>query len=120
MAELVQGLTQDLRQLVSDEVALAKAEAGETLRRALRALVGAALAMLGAALMLGFALVTLVEWIPNHTLVAGLVAAAGLLMVLGGAALIVANRRLIPFVMTRRSVKEDLEWARQQSRRTHR
>lgn len=120
VSELVHSLTEDLRQLVTDEVALARAELGETLRRALRALIGALAALLGAAVMLGFALVTLVEWLPNHTLVAGLVAAAGLLLVAAGAATLFVNRRLIPFVITRRSLQEDLEWARQQSRRARR
>ena len=120
VAELVESLTRDLRQLVADELQLAKAEAKDTLRRGLRALIGLALALLGISLMVPFALVTLVEWIPNHTLVAGLIAAVGLLMVAAGGAEILANRRLIPLMLTRKTVQEDLEWARLQTRRTHR
>ena len=120
LAELVDSLTQDLRQLVADEVGLAKADVKESLHRGLRALVGAAVAVLGLSLMLPFALVTLVEWLPNHTLVAGLIAAVGLLLVVAGGGVIFANRRLIPLVLTRRTVQEDLEWARLQTRRTHR
>ena len=120
VSELVESLTRDLRQLVADELQLAKAEAKDTLRRGLRALIGLALALLGISLMVPFALVTLVEWIPNHTLVAGLIAAVGLLTVGAGGAVIFANRRLIPLVLTRKTVQEDLEWARLQTRRTHR
>ena len=120
VAELVESLTRDLRQLVTDELQLAKTEAKDTVRRGLRALIGLALAILGISLMVPFALVTLVEWIPHHTLVAGLIAAVGLLMVGLGGAVIFANRRLIPLVLTRKTVQEDLEWARLQTRRTHR
>ncbi len=120
VSDLVESLTRDLRQLVTDELQLAKSEAKDTLRRGLRALIGLALAILGLSLMVPFALVTLVEWIPNHTLVAGLIAAVGLLMVGAGGAVVFANRRLIPLVLTRKTVQEDLEWARLQTRRTHR
>lgn len=120
VSELVRGITEEVRQLVADEVALAKAEVGETLRRGLKALIGAVTALVGGAIMLGFALVTLVVWIPNHTLVAGLVAAVGLLLVLAGGGLIVVNRHLMPFTVTRKTLQEDLEWARRQSRRAHR
>ena len=120
VSDLVESLTRDLRQLVTDELQLAKSEAKDTLRRGLRALSGLARAILGLSLMVPFALVTLVEWIPNHTLVAGLIAAVGLLMVGAGGAVVFANRRLIPLVLTRKTVQEDLEWARLQTRRTHR
>ena len=111
VSELVESLTRDLRQLVTDELQLAKSEAKDTLRRGLRALIGLALAILGLSLMVPFALVTLV---------AGLIAAVGLLMVGAGGAVVFANRRLIPLVLTRKTVQEDLEWARLQTRRTHR
>lgn len=116
----MRGITEEVRQLVADEVALAKAEIGDTMKRGLKALAGALAAIIGGAIMLGFALVTLVVWIPNHTLVAGLIAAVGLLLVMAGAMLIVVNRHLMPFTVTRRTLQEDLEWARRQSRRAHR
>lgn len=117
VAELVQGLTGDLRQLVTDEVALAKAEVKAAVRRSIRVALGAVLALLGAGLMLIFALVTLVEWRPNHTLVAGLVALAGLALLLLGSAVIWANRHLWPFKETKSSLEEDLEWARRLTKR---
>lgn len=117
VAELVQGLGDDVRQLVTDEVALAKSELKAALWRGIRAVVAALVALLGAGLLLVFGLVTLVEWLPNHTLVAGLIGAAGLLLLLAGALVIWANRRLWPFKETKASLEEDLEWARRLSKR---
>ncbi len=77
-------------------------------------------ALLGAGILLIFGLVVLVEWIPNHTLVAGIVALAGLLLLLVAAAVVWANRQLVPFRHSKQSLKEDLEWARRLSKRAHR
>ncbi len=117
MVELVHGLSDDVRQLVNDEIALAKAEIGAAARRGLRVAIGALVAMLGVGVLLIFALVVLVEWIPNHTFVAGMVGLAGLILVLVGGLLVWANRHLWPFKETKASLEEDLEWARRLSRR---
>lgn len=117
VVELVHGLTDDVRQLVTDEVALAKAELKAAVRRGIRVAVGAVVAMLGASLFLLFALVTLVEWQPNHTLVAGVVGLAGLVLLLLGAVVIWLNRRLWPFKEIKASLEEDLKWARRLSKR---
>lgn len=117
VTELVHGLTSDVRQLVSDEVALAKAELKAAFRRAIRVALGAVAALLGLGVLLIFALVTLVEWQPNHTLVAGIVALAGLLLLFLGGIVIWINRRLWPFKETRASLEEDLQWARRLSKR---
>jgi len=117
VVELVHGLTDDVRQLVTDEVALAKAELKAALRRGIRVALGALVAMLGAGLFLIFGLVTLVEWQPNHVLVAGVVGLAGLALVLLGGLVVWANRRLWPFKQTKASLEEDLEWARRLSKR---
>jgi hypothetical protein len=117
VVELVHGLTDDVRQLVTDEVALAKAELKAAIRRGIWVAVGALVAMLGASVLLIFALVTLVEWRPNHTLVAGIVALAGLALLLLGAVVVWANRHLWPFKETKASLEEDLEWARRLSKR---
>ncbi len=117
VAELVHGLTDDVRQLVADEVTLAKAELKSAVRRGIRVAVGAAVAVLGASLFLMFALITLVEWQPNHTLVAGIIGSAGLVLLLLGAVVIWINRHLWPFKETRASLEEDLEWARRLSKR---
>lgn len=117
VVELVHGLSDDVRQLVNDEIALAKAEIGAAARRGLRVAIGALVAMLGVGVLLIFALVVLVEWIPNHTFVAGMVGLAGLILVLVGGLLVWANRHLWPFKETKASLEEDLEWARRLSRR---
>jgi uncharacterized membrane protein YqjE len=117
VVELVHGLTDDVRQLVNDEIALAKAEIRAAARRGIRVAIGALVAMLGAGVLLIFALVTLVEWLPNHTFVAGMVGLAGLVLVLLGGLLVWANRQLWPFKETKASLEEDLEWARRLSRR---
>lgn len=113
---LIHELGGDLRQLVSDEVDLAKAEIRESIHHAVRAAIAAAFALLGAGILLIFGLVVLVEWIPNHTLVAAIVALAGLLLLLVAAAVVWANRQLVPFRHSKRSLKEDLEWARRLSK----
>lgn len=117
VVELVHGLTDDVRQLVNDEIALAKAEIRAAARRGLRVAIGALVAMLGVGVLLIFALVVLVEWIPNHTFVAGMVGLAGLILVLVGGLLVWVNRHLWPFKETKASLEEDLEWARRLSRR---
>lgn len=117
VAQLVHGLTDELRQLVTDEVALAKAELKAAVRRGIRLALGVAFALLGAGLLLTFALVTLVEWRPNHTVVAGVVALAGLALLLLGSLVVWANRRLWPFKETTSSLEEDLEWARRLTKR---
>jgi uncharacterized membrane protein YqjE len=117
---MVHGLTEEVHQLVADEVNLAKAELKAAARRGARAAVGAALGLLGAGVFLVFALVTLVEWPPNHTLVAAVVALAGVALLLLGTGVVWANRRLWPFSETKASLEEDLQWARRQNKRVRR
>ncbi len=120
ISSLVSELGEDMRQLARDELALVKAELKRSARRGLRVAVAGVVAGVGLSLFCVFALVTLVEWIPNHTLVAGLVAVAGLVLLVVGAALIWSNRHLWPFTDSKQSLIEDLEWARLQSKRAHR
>ncbi|MGH7640904.1 MAG: phage holin family protein [Candidatus Dormibacteria bacterium] len=116
VAELVGEITDEVRGLVAAEVALAKAELKVTMWRGIRAAVAAMVALLGGALLLIFGLVTLVEWLPNHTLVAGLVGLAGMVLIAAGGLVIFLNRKLLPFKETKLSLEEDLEWARRLSR----
>ncbi len=118
--QLVQDLGGDLRQLVAAEVQLAKAEIKQSARRGLRAVLAGAVAALGAMLLLIFGLVTLVEWLPNHTLVAGIVGIVGIALLAVGGGVVWANRHLWPFAASQQSLQEDLEWARRLSRRAHR
>ncbi|MHB1526553.1 MAG: phage holin family protein [Candidatus Dormibacteria bacterium] len=118
--QLVQDLGGDLRQLVAAEVELAKAELKQSARRGLRAVLAGAVAALGALLLLIFGLVTLVEWIPNHTLVAGILGIVGIALLAVGGGVVWSNRHLWPFTASQQSLQEDLEWARRLSRRAHR
>ena len=118
--ELIQELGGDLRQLVVDEVGLAKAEIKESIRHLIRVAIAAVVALLGAGILLIFGLVVLVEWLPNHTLIAGIVALVGLLLVGLGAAEGWRHRHLLPFRDSRKRLEEDLEWARRLSKRAHR
>ncbi|MHB8325463.1 MAG: phage holin family protein [Candidatus Dormibacteria bacterium] len=118
--QLVQDLGGDLRQLVAAEVELAKAEIKQSARRGLRVVLAGAVAALGAMLLLIFGLVTLVEWIPNHTLVAGILGIVGIALLAVGGGVVWSNRHLWPFTASQQSLQEDLEWARRLSRRAHR
>ncbi|MHB1576306.1 MAG: phage holin family protein [Candidatus Dormibacteria bacterium] len=120
ISRLVGELGDDIRQLAADELALVKAELKRSARRGLRVAIAGVVAGVGLSLFCIFALITLVEWIPNHTLVAGLVAAVGLVLLVVGAAWIWSNRHLWPFTDSKQSLIEDLEWARLQSKRAHR
>ena len=120
ISRLVGELGDDISQLAADELALVKAELKRSARRGLRVAIAGVVAGVGLSLFCIFALITLVEWIPNHTLVAGLVAAVGLVLLVVGAAWIWSNRHLWPFTDSKQSLIEDLEWARLQSKRAHR
>jgi uncharacterized membrane protein YqjE len=120
ISRLVSEFSDEMRQLAADELALAKAELKRSARRGIRVAVAGALAMVGLSVFCIFALITLVEWIPNHTLVAGIVALAGLVLLGAGAAAVWSNRHLWPFTDSKQSLIEDLEWARLQSKRAHR
>ncbi|HUY60517.1 MAG TPA: phage holin family protein [Candidatus Dormibacteraeota bacterium] len=117
---LVQQLSEEAGQLVRDEVALAKAEVWETVRQAIWLLVGIGVAVIGILYLIVFGLGIVVEWLPNHTLVTGVIAAASLLVIAVGAGIILAHRRIRLLARTRASLREDIEWARAQSKRGRR
>jgi uncharacterized membrane protein YqjE len=118
--QLVQDLGGELRQLVAAELELAKAELKQSARRGLRVVIAGAVAALGVGLLVIFGLVTLVEWIPNHTLVAGILGIVGIALLALGGGVVWSNRHLWPFTASKQSLQEDWEWARRLSRRAHR
>ncbi|MHB8393492.1 MAG: phage holin family protein [Candidatus Dormibacteria bacterium] len=120
VSQLVHNLGDELRQLVVDELALAKAELKQSARRGLRVAIAGAVAGVGLSLFLIFALVMVVEWIPNHVLAAAIVALIGLALLAAGGMVVWSNRHLWPFSASKRSLTEDLEWVRHQSKRAHR
>jgi hypothetical protein len=110
----IEDLAQDTGRLVQLEIELLKQETIELLKR--NALVAAMLAGAGlcALLTLIFALVLVIQLYPNHVLAAAIVcliwlAAAIMLGLVGKARLKIA----VP-TQAIESVKEDLEWAKQQ------
>jgi len=120
VSQLVHNLGDELRQLVVDELALAKAELKQSARRGLRVAIAGAVAGIGLSLFLIFALVMVVEWIPNHVLAAAIVALIGLALLAAGGMVVWSNRHLWPFSASKRSLSEDVEWVRHQSKRAHR
>ncbi len=114
---IVDALADDAEGLLRAELRLARAEIVDTVRRAAWLLAGAALAVIGLAYAVGFGLVVLIVWRGNHTLVAGIVAGAWLLVVLVGTAVAWRYRHLSPLALTRASLREDIEWAKAQTRR---
>jgi uncharacterized membrane protein YqjE len=101
--------------LLQDEVRLAKREAQESLRQAVVALVGAAVAVFGVMAFLVMAIVTVVTATAPHWAAAlgfavlFLVAAAA-----GGAVAMGRLRRISPLRQTAETIKEDVEWAKRQ------
>lgn len=120
MSQLVHSLGDELRQLVVDELSLGKAELKQSAWRGLRLAIAGVVAGVGLSLFLIFALVLIVEWIPNHVLAAAIVALIGLLLLVAGGIVVWSNRHLWPFSASKDSLTEDLEWVRRQSKRAHR
>lgn len=114
---IVDALADEAGALLRAEVRLARAELLATLRRAAWLLAGAVVALVGFGYLVGFGLAILIAWRGNHTLVAGIVAGAFLLVALAGAAVAVGHRHLAPLALTRASLREDVEWARAQTKR---
>jgi uncharacterized membrane protein YqjE len=119
MAEMVSGVVENLQNIVRAEVQLAKTEAKEEAKTA-----GKAAGMLGAGAVLGFyalglLLMTIVwildTWMPNWlaalivTVVVGAIAAV---LALKGKSQI---QEMHPMSETVESVKEDVEWVKQQT-----
>jgi len=119
VAALLKGIVADFQMLVRQEFVLARQEAREDLRR-VRApvaalVVGAVAIAFGASLLvlgLGRALALMLGWPPW----AGYVVAGGMLLVLGGAVLAGARRRLTQIdLVPRKTVEtlgENVEWLR--------
>ena len=114
--ELVSRLLKAGSLLVAKEVELARAEIKADLRAELgmvKLLIAAALvAVLGLNLLLVSAVFALTQWLPGWLAALGL---AGALLVVGlGLGLIGWARRVSsPLAITRKTVKEDMQWAKE-------
>ena len=119
VAALLKGIVADFQMLVRQEFVLARQEAGDDLRRvcapAAVLVAGAVAIAFGASLLvlgLGRALALTLGWPPW----AGYVIAGGMLLVLGGAVLAGARRRLMQIDLvphkTVETMGENVEWLR--------
>lgn len=117
LAELVRQLAQDSGALVRQEIALAKAEVGETVSRAVldaaRIAVGGAVALVGALVLVACMVVALGELLDNYWLSA-LIVGLGLILV-GGIMAVSFIKRLKQIDLkpreTIQTLKEDRAWA---------
>jgi protein-S-isoprenylcysteine O-methyltransferase Ste14 len=116
MLELVRQLLQTASLLIKKEVELARAELKADLQAQLlmakRLAVAAVLALLGINLLLVAAVFALAHVMPGWLAALTL---GVLLLVVGGAIGLAAWRRRVsaPLAVTRKHVKEDLEWAKE-------
>jgi uncharacterized membrane protein YqjE len=101
--------------LVASEIQLAKQEITESLHAAVGALIGGVVAVFGVIAFLVMAIVTLVVAVPLHW-VAALGCAALFLVIAIVGALIAARRlkRISPLRQTLQTIKEDVQWGKQQ------
>jgi uncharacterized membrane protein YqjE len=103
--------------LVTGEIRLAKQEIAESLRAAVTAVVTGALAVFGVIAFLIMGIVTLVVAVPLHWVAA--LACAGVFLVIAIVAAVIAVgrlKRISPLRQTVQTLKEDVEWAKQQLR----
>jgi len=100
---------------VASEIQLAKQEIGESLRAAVTALIGGVVAVFGVIAFLVMAIVTVVTAVSLHW-VAALGFAVLFLVIAGGGALVAIRhaKRISPLRQTVQTLKEDVEWAKQQ------
>jgi uncharacterized membrane protein YqjE len=101
--------------LVASEIQLAKQEITESLRAAVGALIGGVVAVFGVIAFLVMAIVTLVVAVPLHWVAALSCAALFLVIaIVGGLIAVRRLKRISPLRQTVQTIKEDVEWAKQQ------
>ncbi|MBV8528124.1 MAG: phage holin family protein [Candidatus Dormibacteraeota bacterium] len=113
--ELVRDAVDKGTGLIADEVRLAKQELAETVRGGVAVVVGGALAAFGVIGFLIMAVVTVITVVPVHW-----AAAAGFSLLFLAVAIVAALfaarqlRRTKPMQQTTETIKEDVQWAKQQ------
>jgi len=112
---LIQNAVEKASHLVASEILLAKQEIGESLRAAVTALIAGVVAVFGVIAFLVMAIVTVVTAASLHW-VAALGFAALFLVIAGGGTLVAIRhaKRISPMRQTVQTLKEDVEWAKQQ------
>jgi uncharacterized membrane protein YqjE len=112
---LIHGAITEASRLVTAEMQLAKQEITESLHAAVMALVTGALAVFAAIAFLIMGIVALVVAVPLHWVAALACAGAFLVIaIVGAAAAIRRLHRISPLRQTVQTLKEDVEWAKQQ------
>jgi uncharacterized membrane protein YqjE len=112
---LIHSAINEASRLVAAEIQLAKQEVSESLRAGVTALITGTIAVFGIIAFLVMAIVALVVAVPLHW-VAALACAAVFLVIaaLGGILAITRLKRISPLRQTVETIKEDVEWAKQQ------
>lgn len=102
-------------QLVTGEIQLAKQELSESLHAAVMAVVTGTVAIFGLIAFLVMAIVALVVAVPLHWVAALACAAVFLVIAIVGAIVAMSRlKRISPLRQTVQTLKEDVEWAKQQ------
>jgi membrane protein len=117
--ELIGFITERTRELVRDEIELAKSEARSDVRAEVRAAIGMTAG--GVLMICGLTMCFVAVALALSTVIMPWAAAlivAGVVLVCGGIILMVGKKRIVraPLARTRESIKENVEWA---SGRTH-
>ena len=112
---LIHSAINEASRLVSAEIQLARQEITESLRAGVMALITGTIAIFGIIAFLIMAIVALVVAVPLHW-VAALACAAVFLVIagFGGILAITRLKRISPLRQTVQTIKEDVEWAKQQ------
>jgi uncharacterized membrane protein YqjE len=112
---LIQQAVEKASHLVASEIQLAKQEIGESLRAAVTALIGGVIAAFGLVAFLVMAIVTVVTAVSLHWVAALGFAVVFLVIAVGGGLVAIRRlKRISPLRQTVQSLKEDVEWAKQQ------
>jgi membrane protein len=114
--QLLTRLIETVSLLVAKEVELARAEFKADLKTELRTVtllcVAAVLAVFGVSMLLVAAVFAIAAWMPGWLAALGM---AGLLLAIGAVLALVGWKRHVsaPLAVTRKTVKEDVQWAKE-------
>lgn len=112
---LIHTAINEASRLVTGEVQLAKQEIAESLHAAVTALITGTIAIFGGIAFLAMAIVALVVAVPLHWVAALACAGVFLIIAIVGAIVAISRlKRISPLRQTVQTLKEDVEWAKQQ------
>jgi uncharacterized membrane protein YqjE len=112
---LIHNAINEATHLVTAEIQLAKQELSESLHAAVTAVITGAVAIFGLIAFLIMAIVALVTAVPLHWVAALACAGVFLIIAVVGALMALSRlKRISPLRQTVQTLKEDVEWAKQQ------